>query len=110
MNEQQGQAAATKLGKGSAIFVKADVSKWEENLKFFKIAKETFGRIDFGDLRQRHLELMKVAANAGIDDTQDLAGPWDGISKPNLKTIEVDLFGPIYATFLAIQYFRSGGT
>jgi 15-hydroxyprostaglandin dehydrogenase (NAD) len=48
-----------------------------------------------------------VAANAGIDDTQDLAGSWDGVSKPNLKTIEVDLLGPIYATFLAIQYFRS---
>jgi 15-hydroxyprostaglandin dehydrogenase (NAD) len=48
-----------------------------------------------------------VAANAGIDDTQDLYSPVEVIAKPNLKTIEVDLLGPVYAAFLAIQYFRS---
>ena len=36
-----------------------------------------------------------MAANAGIDDTQDLAGSWDSVSKPNLKTIEVELLGPM---------------
>ena len=29
------------------------------------------------------------------------------MTKPNLKTIEVDLFGPLYATYLAIHYFRT---
>jgi 15-hydroxyprostaglandin dehydrogenase (NAD) len=48
-----------------------------------------------------------VAANAGIDDTQDLFIPSDGVTKPNLKTIEVDLFGPVYATYLALHYFRT---
>jgi 15-hydroxyprostaglandin dehydrogenase (NAD) len=50
-----------------------------------------------------------VAANAGIDDTQDLYNPAsaDGVTKPNYKTIEVDLYGPLYATQLAIHYFRT---
>jgi 15-hydroxyprostaglandin dehydrogenase (NAD) len=50
---------------------------------------------------------FQVAANAGIDDTQDLYIPSDGVTKPNLKTIEVDLFGPIYASYLALHYFRT---
>ena len=50
---------------------------------------------------------MLVAANAGIDDTQDIAGPSDGVTKPNLKTIEVDLLGPVYATHIALHYFRT---
>ena len=49
----------------------------------------------------------QVAANAGIDDTQNLYVPSDGITKPNLKTVEVDLLGPIYATYLALHYFRT---
>lgn len=48
-----------------------------------------------------------MAANAGIDDTQDLYIPSDGITKPNFKTIEVDLFGPLYATYIALHYFRT---
>ena len=37
-----------KLGEDNAMFIKGDVSKWEENVKFFKLTKEKFGRIDFG--------------------------------------------------------------
>lgn len=48
MNSQEGEAAVAKFGKGNAIFIKADVSKWEENVRFFKETKEAFGRIDFG--------------------------------------------------------------
>lgn len=48
MNTTQGEAIVAKLGEDNAIFIKADVSKWEENVKFFKIVKEKFGRIDFG--------------------------------------------------------------
>lgn len=33
--------------------------------------------------------------------------PSDGVTKPNLKTIEVDLLGPTYAAFLALHYFRT---
>jgi len=48
MNTTQGEAVVAKLGEGNAIFIKADVSKWEENVRFFKETKEKFGRIDFG--------------------------------------------------------------
>jgi len=48
MNTTQGEAVVAELGEGNAIFIKADVSKWEENVKFFKLTKEKFGRIDFG--------------------------------------------------------------
>ena len=48
MNTTQGEATVAELGEGNAIFIKADVSKWEENVKFFKLTKEKFGRIDFG--------------------------------------------------------------
>jgi 15-hydroxyprostaglandin dehydrogenase (NAD) len=53
--------------------------------------------------------LILVAANAGIDDSQDLYNPAsaDGVTKPNYKTIEVDLYGPLYATQLALHYFRT---
>jgi NAD(P)-dependent dehydrogenase (short-subunit alcohol dehydrogenase family) len=48
MNTTQGEAVVAKLGEGNAVFIKADVSKWEENVRFFKMTKERFGRIDFG--------------------------------------------------------------
>jgi NAD(P)-dependent dehydrogenase (short-subunit alcohol dehydrogenase family) len=48
MNASEGEEAVSKLGKDSAIFIKADVSKWEENVNFFKVVKQKFGRIDFG--------------------------------------------------------------
>jgi len=49
MNSEDGEAAVAKFGEGNAIFIKADVSKWEENVRFFKETKEAFGRIDFGE-------------------------------------------------------------
>jgi hypothetical protein len=48
MNVSEGEAAVAKFGKENAIFIKADVSKWDENVRFFKETKEAFGRIDFG--------------------------------------------------------------
>ena len=48
MNVEQGNAAVAKFGRENATFIKADVSKWEDNVNFFKLAKETYGRIDFG--------------------------------------------------------------
>jgi NAD(P)-dependent dehydrogenase (short-subunit alcohol dehydrogenase family) len=107
MNTTQGEQAVATLGEDNCTFIKADVSKWEENVRFFKQVKEKFGRIDFGNTCMVINKLMLVAANAGIDDTQDLYVPGDGITKPNLKTLEVDLLGPVYATYLALHYFRT---
>jgi len=97
MNSVQGEAIVADFGEENALFIKADVSKWEENVRFFKVTNEKFGHIDF------------VAANAGIDDSQNLysEASTDGLTKPNYKTIEVDLFGPLYASQLALHYFRA---
>jgi len=49
MNTTQGENLVAKLGEGNAMFIKADVSKWDENVNFFKLTKKRFGRIDFGE-------------------------------------------------------------
>ena len=49
MNTTQGELLVAQLGEDNSIFIKADVSKWEENVRFFKQVKEKFGRIDFGN-------------------------------------------------------------
>lgn len=48
MNTTQGEQLVAKFGEDNCMFVKADVSKWEENVRFFKLVKEKFGRVDFG--------------------------------------------------------------
>ena len=48
LNATQGEALVAGLGQENALFIKADVSDWEENVKFFKLIKEKFGRVDFG--------------------------------------------------------------
>ena len=58
MNTTQGEALIAKLGEGNAIFIKADVSKWEDNVMFFKTTKERFGRIDFGIAGSASLRLI----------------------------------------------------
>ncbi|KAK7206468.1 hypothetical protein BZA70DRAFT_287946 [Myxozyma melibiosi] len=100
MNVEAGTKLAAELGP-SAFFKKADVSSWDDQAALFRETFEKFGSIDY------------VAANAGIDDRQllyeDVYETVDGVQvpvKPNLKTIEVDLNGPIYSLWLAVFYFR----
>src|SRR5277367_1174768 len=51
----------------------------------------------------------EVAANAGVAETINIAKPLEAGTppKPPLKTIDVDLYGPIYSAYLAIHYFRT---
>ena len=48
LNTTQGEAVVAQLGEDNALFIKADVSKWEECVRYFNLTKERFGRIDFG--------------------------------------------------------------
>jgi 15-hydroxyprostaglandin dehydrogenase (NAD) len=60
--------------------------------------------------RRREFELMGVvAANAGVAETINIAKPLAAGAppKPLLKTIDVNLYGPIYSAYLAIHYFRT---
>ena len=99
LNVKGGETVAAKLGK-DCIFVKCDASNYDDLVNIFETAKQKFGRVDF------------VAANAGIAESMDLAKPMDVPSgktpqKPNLKTVDVNLYGPLYAAYLAVHYFRT---
>jgi 15-hydroxyprostaglandin dehydrogenase (NAD) len=100
VNERAGAEVVASLPSDSAIFVRADVSSWDDQAALFKAAWDRWGRIDFH------------AANAGIDDRETMFGPThvEGNKeiprKPNIKTIEVDFLGVVYGTWLSIHYFR----
>jgi NAD(P)-dependent dehydrogenase (short-subunit alcohol dehydrogenase family) len=92
-----GERAAQELGE-RAFFHKTDVSNWDDVATLFKETKRKFGRVDY------------VAANAGVADLQSLYEKQPGEpTKPNLKTIDIDLIGPIYCLWLAAHYFRMNG-
>jgi NAD(P)-dependent dehydrogenase (short-subunit alcohol dehydrogenase family) len=54
LNITQGEEIVAKLGTENTMFIEADVSKWEDNVKFFEATKERFGRIDFGISVHQH--------------------------------------------------------
>jgi NAD(P)-dependent dehydrogenase (short-subunit alcohol dehydrogenase family) len=55
------------------------------------------------------LVLTIVAANAGVAETIDITKRLsvDVPPKPALKTLDVNQYGPVYAAYLAIHYFRT---
>lgn len=104
-NAVDGQKVAADLGK-DVSFVECDVSKYEDLVKLFAAAKETFGRVDLGMFLL--FELRIVAANAGVAETLDIFESLDRQSvptKPVLTTIDVDLYGVVYTAYLAIHSF-----
>lgn len=78
-------------------FHRTDVSSWGSQSSAFATCWSTFGRLDF------------CALNAGIDDRDDIFYSVTGDAnsppeKPNMKTFEVNLFGPYYGVKLAAHY------
>ncbi|KAK9460474.1 uncharacterized protein V1516DRAFT_664871 [Lipomyces oligophaga] len=86
----------------SVLFVKTNVASWDSQAEMFAQAIAKFGKIDY------------VAANAGIDDKQllydDVPGPDDKPTRPNLITVEIDLIGVFYTVWLSLFYFRRNPT
>ncbi|KAF5354568.1 hypothetical protein D9758_011178 [Tetrapyrgos nigripes] len=89
-----------KTGKNVAIAVKADTTVFEEQLAAYELGKEVFGRVDY------------FFANAGLAER-----PWippfspstssiHPITKPNLRTLDVDLNGQLNTAALALQVFE----
>lgn len=81
---------------GTYEFVKTDVSSWDSILALFKHTFKTYSRIDF------------VAANAGIDDRDDVCADsaTDEPAPLNFKTINIDLYGAINTYWCALHYMR----
>ncbi|THX28760.1 NAD(P)-binding protein [Aureobasidium pullulans] len=74
-----------------------DVSSWGAQSSAFATCFSHFGRLDF------------CALNAGIDDRDDIFHSTSNEldlppTKPNMKTFEVNLFGPYYGVKLAAHY------
>ncbi|KEQ74423.1 NAD(P)-binding protein [Aureobasidium namibiae CBS 147.97] len=78
-------------------FHATDVSSWDAQSSAFATCWSTFGRLDF------------CALNAGIDDRDDIFNSTSNDlntppTKPNMKTFEVNLYGPYYGVKLAAHY------
>lgn len=88
--------------------MECDVRDYDDVAKLFTAAKENFGRVDFGSYLL--FKLTTVAANAGVRETFVIPKPLEPESvpsKPMLPTLDVNLYGPVYAAYLAIHYFRT---
>ena len=101
IDSSKGVSLAEELGP-NVIFIETDVSSWESQIYLFKRAYEWSGhRFDF------------LASNAGVADERNLAEGLqenDGeLKRPDLKPLEVNLVGSIYATQLFAHYVRESG-
>jgi len=132
LNVKGGEAVAEKLGN-DCVFVKCDASNYDDVVNIFETAQQKFGRVDFGTfllpphkgptlrksacmavslVKKLNSLVIVVAANAGIAESMDLTKPINVAAgqtppKPNLKTVDVNLYGPLYAAYLAVHYFRT---
>lgn len=89
-----------KLDANRTLYVKCDVSSWDDQAALFAKAFEWGGRVDF------------AALNAGIDDRDDIfntLSPTTPPVKPNMKTFDVDLLAVYWGTKLAAHYINRSG-
>ncbi|SPO04142.1 uncharacterized protein DNG_06825 [Cephalotrichum gorgonifer] len=97
-NTNTGQKLAAELP--GTKFVQCDVTKWEDQVRLFKEAAA------FSPSGKIH----HVIANAGITNSDDVFtfdGSDQGPQKPDLRIIDVNLYGALYTTKLALHYFIS---
>ncbi|ETS80068.1 hypothetical protein PFICI_07597 [Pestalotiopsis fici W106-1] len=95
-NESLGGQLAAELGQ-RVLFRKSDVSVWTDVVSLFEDAWKQFGRID------------AVVSNAGVNNEDFLSSVIDSstgiLSPPDLKPLEINLMGMIYAVKCAVHYF-----
>lgn len=88
---------SAQSGSNSAISAKCDVTSWEDQVALFEAGAKAFGSIDV------------VLPNAGVSEIGRFDPRLDGdatkLTKPNMKTIDIDLIGVLYTTRIALWYF-----
>lgn len=100
LNVDKGSQLAVELP--NVKFVQCDTTNWDNQLKLFEEAKNMSpsGRVSY------------VVANAGVigpDGVFDITS--ETPSKPNLKTVDVNVTGSLYTTKLALHHFvKQNGT
>jgi len=83
-----------------AVSQKCNVTSWEDQESLFEFAIATFGRVDV------------VIPNAGVGEFARFSPAPSGgkPSKPDLKTMDVNLTGVLYTTRLALYYLARSPT
>ena len=89
------QSPISNPGPSDAVAQQCDVTSWEQQLALFQFAMRTYSRIDI------------VVPNAGVTElgamTAVRASAVNGVpTKPNLKTIEVNLIAVLYCAFISL--------
>jgi len=82
------------------VSAKCDVTSWDDQLALFALGFETFGAIDI------------VLPNAGVNeigrfDQRLEEGAQDAPTRPNLKTVDIDLIAVLYTARIALWYFSN---
>ncbi|KAH7097699.1 NAD(P)-binding protein [Auriculariales sp. MPI-PUGE-AT-0066] len=80
--------------RGTATGTRCDVTSWDDQLKLFALAEERYGRVDV------------VVANAGIGDAAPMDFTQSELTKPNLKTIDIDVVGVVYTARIGLHHMR----
>ena len=87
--------ASVELPESRTLYIKTDVSCFEDQARMFETAFKWRKRLDF------------AALNAGIDDRDDIFASIDSSKppqKPNMSTFQVDLYGVYYGIKLFAHY------
>lgn len=84
----------TDFPKTKFLFKKCDISNWDEQKSVFEQIHEQFGSIDI------------VFANAGVSEVGNFFVNEEEPTKPNLKTLDIDLLGTLYSKMIAVDYKR----
>lgn len=87
--------SSAALPEKSSLYIKTDVSSWEQLASAFAKAFDWHGRLDF------------AALNAGIDDRDDIFATVDALTppkKPNMTTLEIDLHAVYFGVKLFAHY------
>jgi NAD(P)-dependent dehydrogenase (short-subunit alcohol dehydrogenase family) len=82
---------------GSAVCIKCNVTRFEEQVEMFELAMQKYGSVDI------------VVPNAGVPEIgsfQKLEFKDGKPIKPTMTTIEVNLFGVLYTAHLALHYLE----
>ncbi|KAF7187977.1 5'-hydroxyaverantin dehydrogenase [Pseudocercospora fuligena] len=93
----RGQAIEAEIGSDKVAFVRGDVSNWSDQRRLFQTAVER--------APTKQVDIVFANAGVGSPSTVTLADPEEPI-EPDLKQVSVNLNGCLYATKLALHYFR----
>ncbi|MCJ1380407.1 hypothetical protein MMC17_003510 [Xylographa soralifera] len=98
MDTKNGELIVEEIRSQEVLFMKTDVSKYEDNLALFKTAYETFGKVDHA---------MSIAGIVEQGNWFDPALTIESVEKvPTKAVLDVNLLGVLYFARIASVYLR----